>query len=441
MPTYGYSLADIEDILVDNSHTGPQTMNLHKPDDTEYNDYRRLGTFVNYDAAKKFLQRILQEAYIQMGHGLYTNTLQNFLSRLDRHGTAMVPLNSMNPGFTFITRPRLNMTMANLRQHPVTASLASEDENSVSFMIRALLDTRMSRGQPVFAGSFSTHQTTTDEEIVFADKAGKSGLVDVLTPFFIPLCNGLKGISGFPDFTIHEETTEGDFHSGDFTFAKGSDMNNRTQELSLEFRDAQGSPILASIFYWALVMALQAKGVMMAYPDDIYEQRLNYTVSIYRFITDHTRTHILWWCKATGCFPKSAPVGALFNVQQGEDVVSSAMNFSVPFIANDVKVNHPGHLLQFNRLMRDYCPHITDQNKFPDVPYETQYNFNSLPYIETDNAGLVLKWKTNNYYNDMNTLGTLDAAWDELVQAQKDEMRLLNTATNVAGNVPSYART
>lgn len=418
------SLSDMEDMLVDaNNYGNPNTITTHKTDPHEVNDYRRLGTFVPYDASSKFLKRILQEAYLQMGHGLYTNTLQNFLSRLDRHGTAMVPLNSMNPGFTFITRPRLNMTLGNLRQHPVTASLASEEENSVSFMIRALLDTRMSRGQPIFAGAHNSFHGLNDEDTTFADKAGKSGLVDVMNPFFIPLCNGLKGISGFPDFSIHEETTEGDFHSGDFTFAKGSDMNNRTQELSLEFRDAQGSPILASIFYWALIISLQAKGVMMAYPDDIYEQRLNYTVSIYRFITDHTRTHILWWCKATGCFPKSAPIGALFNINQGEDVVSSAMNFSVPFVANDIKVNHPGHLLQFNRLMRDYCPNITDQSVFPDVPYETQYNFNSLPYIETDSRGLVLKWKTNNYYNDMNTMGSLDDAWSELVQAQQQELQ------------------
>lgn len=96
-----------------------------------------------------------------------------------------------------------------------------------------------------------------------------------------------------------------DFHSGDFTFVKGSDMLVRTTELSLEFADVHGSIILSCIFYWCLLMALQAKGIIQAYPDDIYEQRLNYTVSIYRFITDNTRKYILWWSKATGCFPKS----------------------------------------------------------------------------------------------------------------------------------------
>jgi hypothetical protein len=175
------------------------------------------------------------------------------------------------------------------------------------------------------------------------------------------------------------------------------------------------------MYYWCLYIALQAKGVVMSYPDDIYEQRLNYTVSIYRFVTDETRRHILWWAKATGCYPKSAPVGAIFNISQGETTVSSAMNFSVPFVANDVKVNDAGALLDFNLLMESYCPDITNSNIFVDVNSDAAYNFMGLPYIISGKTGLELKWRTSNYYKDALTSG--DQTWKQLEQETKSLQR------------------
>ena len=333
--------------------------------------------------------------------------LQNFFSRIDRHGTAIAPLNTLNYGYTFITRPRLNLTSGNLRQHPILSSLWTDNENTVSFMIRALLDTVMSQGYPIYVGRYTNSVWSAHNEIKhFHEKVKKSGLVDPNNPFFCPLMNGLKGISGFPDFNLVDETTEGDFHSGDFSFIKGGDMNKRSVELSLEFKDVQGSVILSCFYYWCLIMALQAKGVVLMYPDDIYEQRLNYTVSIYRFVTDPSRSRILWWAKATGCYPKSVPIGAIFNINQGEVTLSSAMNFSVPFMANNVQVNHPGILLDFNRLVKRYQPNIETMQT---VNTEQAANYIGLPYI-SDKNGLELVWKTSDYYADAFPDSRRDAA-------------------------------
>lgn len=359
----------------------------------------------SYDIAES-LKKVIDSSYRYAGTGSFNNIFQNFLSRLDRHGTAFVPLNAMNYGYTFITRPRLNMTSGNLLQHPVMATLNSYEPNSVAFMIRCLLDTRLSNGWPI---KICKPRTNIDVQEFSNNLVLKSGLVDRFNPFFIPLCNGLKGVSGWPDLNLELETYNEDFHSGDFTYAKGSDLNNRTTELSLEFRDIQGSIVLAIFHYWCLYIALQAKGVLMAYPDDIYQQRLNYTVSIYRFVTDVSRRHILWWAKATGCFPKSAPVGALFNLNRDEVTLSSAMNFSIPFTVNDVKYQDPGILSDFNLLVKRYCNNI-DSDEWtlvPDSNYaktpQSQYNFNSIPYLvenESGHLGWDLLWKTNSKYYD-----------------------------------------
>ena len=408
-----------------------------------YQMYSKPGSFLTPSKFQDFSNKILEESYRLMGLGSRNTLTQTFLTKLNRTGAIVTPLNSLNYGFTFITRPRLNLGVGNLVQHPILSTLGVDtdsstlDPTSVSFMMRALMDTRLCRGDPIRGVPLD------DEALNFSAVARKSPLIDVHNPFFVPLCNGLTGISGFPDFNLREETTEGDFHSGDFTWLKGGDMNNATQELSLEFRDIQGSIILSCFYYWCVYMALQAKGVVRAYDDDIYEQRLNYTVSIYRFVMDPSRTQILWWAKATGCFPKSAPVGAIFNVSQGENMISSAQKFSIPFAANDVKVNDPGALFDFNVLMRRYCPTIADEGEYHDLDgvFNTE-NFIGLPYIKSGNNGLELVWRVpHDEYVALETksndnMSAIDELYQEIAKLQEQNINTLTGAANANGEVP-----
>lgn len=434
------SLADLEDALTPNNVGTHDLWSGRSFDDTQTtaaDNYRIPGTFVTKEAIAIFAKKVLDMSCKISGQGGHTNVLQNFLSRLDRHCTTLTPINTLNYGYTFITRPRLNCSRGNLRQHPVMSTMYSMDANSVPFMIRALLDTKMCNGEPNFKGSNSTYAGVDSETSEFSTLVQSSGLVDALNPFLVPLCNGLKGISGFPDLNIEVETTEGDFHSGDFTYVKGSDLNNRTSELTLEFRDVQGSVILSILYYWCLTMALQAKGVLMPYPDDIYEQRLNYTVAIYRFVTDVSRKHILWWNKATGCFPKTAPVGAIFNINQGEVTLSSAQNFSIPFVANHCRPNDPGILFDFNRLMQRYTGgYISDSSIFTDLDITAEENFNALPYIESTPTGLQLKWKTSQIYEDNTEVEqtSLSDTVQKALQLKEQEMQSLAGASDTSSD-------
>ena len=341
--------------------------------------------------------KILTASYTSSGAGAYNQIMPNFFSGLDRYGTAIVPVNTMNVGYTFITRPRLNLTTGNIRHNPILATLDSHQPNDVSFMIRMLLDTRLSKGEFIKVNGRARREPNIN---IITEAVRSSQLVDAKNPFFTPLCNAIKGISGFPDINLQEETCMPDFFSGDFTYIKGWDQNNRTQELSLEFRDIQGSVILAILYYWCLYMALQARGVVMAYQDDIWLQRLNYTVSIYRFILDTSRSRILWWAKATGCFPKSAPVGSIFNFDQGEVTVTSGTNFSIPFVANDIKYNDPYILLDFNKLVQNYNPSVdlaklskaASENRNYTTSRIASNNFFGIPYIDISSGRMYLNW-------------------------------------------------
>ena len=166
---------------------------------------------------------------------------------------------------------------------------------------------------------------------------------------------------------------------------------------------------------------------MIPYPDDEFMQRLNYTVSIYRFITDPARQNVLWWAKATGCFPKSVPVGALFNVNQDEVILSSAMNFSIPFTVNAVEVNNPAILLDFNILMRRYCPSI-HTNSFKTIdPTNKNNNFDALPYVSATEQGVKLLWRTNSSYIDKNysAAGLTTEDWNN-ISSEPEQNKELN---------------
>ena len=417
------SIADLDDLLMDNTSAvqDPKTGSMIK-------ESRVAGTLIDRRAMQDFLTNILDQSSRLTGRGSVTNTFQNFNSRLDRLGGTYVPTNTLSTGYTFITRPRLNLTGANIHNNAIMTTLFTEEPRSVPFMMRMLLDTRLCRGESMFLGPDVPKDFRLTDEVVRVHQAAlKSPLVDVNNPFFVPLCNGLKGISGFPDFTLETETNEGDFHSTDFTFAKGSDFNNRTTEFSLEFKDVQGSVILSIFYYWCLYIALQAKGVLIPYPDDEFMQRLNYTVSIYRFITDPARQNVLWWAKATGCFPKSVPVGALFNVNQDEVILSSAMNFSIPFTVNAVEVNNPAILLDFNILMRRYCPSIHTNNFKTIDPTNKNNNFDALPYISATENGVKLLWRSNSSYIDKNysAAGLTTEDWNN-ISSEPEQNKELN---------------
>ena len=354
---------------------------------------------VSDEAIRKFYSRINENVSVSMGQGPVNNYLQTALSRLDRFGTMMMPLNHELSGMTFITRPNLNLSASNIRMDAVLSTLDTMVPRSIPFMMRALLDTTLSSTHKMNAPGGFTNQ----ERSEFLTKVDQCPIFNPRSPFLTPLCNCLTDISGYSDLIVETETTQGGFYSEDMTYAKGSDLLNKSTELTLGFRDVQGGVIMALLYIWDLYIALQCKGEVMAYADDIYAQRLNYTVSIYRFTFDATREIITGWSKATGCYPKAVPIGARFNINQGEVYSSSAAKFTVPFVVNKIEYMNPEVLKDFNILVSRYWPMVT--NNVATAANSVEDNMLGLPYIVTTERGLELKF----YYDASDKQVQIDA--------------------------------
>jgi len=282
-------------------------------------------------------EAVTESSFRGSGAGSFHSMWQAVLSRVDRYGYNPMPANHETAGLTFITRPKLNLTTTSLRQDRVLATLDTLDPISFPFSIRCYLDSKFSKRS-------NLSSQTTNSPFVNSDM-----------PFIVPLTNCLQSITGFPDFNIDVETTEGGFFGEDLTFAKGSDMNMRSYDFNLTFRDIQGGYIMALFVYWTRYIALVTRGLVMAYPEDIMDRRLNYTCSIYRFVLDPSRRFITKWAKATGCFPKSVPIGNSFNIAERENYLHASSQFSIPFQVNTVEYMDPIIFRDFNSIVSKYA--------------------------------------------------------------------------------------
>lgn len=319
---------------------------------------------------KKYLDLITTSS----AGGKFFNQYQTFFTGIDRFQHNLLPPNVEHSGLTFITRPRLCFATGSLRTQSEFAPLDTDQHQSIPYMIRCLLDTRYCRDKYI--------------------EASKCLLLNINSPFLTPVQNALQGISGFPDPVIQTLTTDAGFHSEDQTFVTGYDQLNKSYDLSLTFKDIQNGPIAAIMYYWMLYMGYAAKGMMPAYMDDIEYQRMNYTVSIYRFVLDPTRKTIVKYSKATGCFPKSVPLGAMFNFSETEICNSDSGKFTIPFAANKIEYNKYQILVDFNTLVNRYRggkklsynkSYIAESKKS-----DPNLNYVGTPWIDTTSGSLRL---------------------------------------------------
>lgn len=383
-----------------------------------------IGTVIDtYKATQTSMVNSLYQASSAYSHresamGIKRSPQAMFLSRFDRFGVKILPTNNVLAGLTFITRPRLCLASANLKQDRVMSVLNTMDNSRYEFSIRAYLDSKFAQSSR------------------YLTQVKNCPWVNSSSPFILPLMNGLRNVTGFPDFYVDTLTSQGGFYGEDQTIASGSDFNARSYDLSLEFQDIQGGYVLAMLLCWIRYMALVRRNVMVAYQDDILAQRLNYTCSIYRFILDPSRNTIVNWAKATGCFPKSLPIGSMFDINDREHFVHAAQSFTVPFQVNTMEYMDPIILQEFNVLMARWGGNpMTLASNGQLVPSLTtpRNNFTGVPFINLADGVNQL-----NFYADPKEL---EDPSDSTLQQVSDNMAALKAAVVAADQAAGFTET
>lgn len=283
----------------------------------------------------------LDASFISAGWGEHNRQVINNFSKLNRFGTRFVMDNYIRTGYTFITRPELNLSTPNLRTNRIMNLLRNDDPTSIQFMIRAYLDTRYARYHAL-------------------DRVLQSPFIDHHNPFFVLLSNNLTELSGGPTYQMEVFTEEGGFYGESQSMAIGSDSYKKPFDLQLSFIDPAGGPIDAVMKFWTKYMELINTGEMIMYPDQESERIMNYTVSIYRFMMDPSFRYIKKWVKYTGCFPINHQGASVFDFNTGNVYVDALRKFSIGFRcaggASDPE--DPIVIKEFNDLVERWFPTI-----------------------------------------------------------------------------------
>jgi len=172
------------------------------------------------------------------------------------------------------------------------------------------------------------------------------------TPFIPILSNCCTSCTGAKDLSLETKTTEGDYHGNKLQYSKGADESFEPGEISLEFDDIYGSPVLHMINMWVNYIHYLLKGICVTWGQYVKYRIIDYTCSVYIFMTEKDGKTISRWAKWTGCFPKSVP---LSNIQHNITVQPDALrSISVPFAYNRYEPMKPNTLVDFNYMMNKF---------------------------------------------------------------------------------------
>jgi len=318
------------------------------------------------------LKQVGKSLYSNVGGGKYT-AFHDCIYGIDHTRNTIYMPEYENHGISFFTRPKLNLTSSSLRTDRTLSLLDTLDTSSIAFAIRAQLDTNLTK----------YYKLSTD----------KSPFFNRENPFIPMLSNRLLTLNGWPDWMLDVETSEGGFFSESITYPKGHDQLTRNYDLQASFADIQGSVVLILFTMWFQYIHLVTRGTVMAYMEDIESRRMGFTSSIYRFVMDPSNRYILKWGKATGCYPRSVPLGAYFNFDSNAGHVESSMNLSIPFtVAGRVEYYDPIILKEFNMLVERSCTSIKN---WPIATPEQKMllNHQCIPYIDLESGSNELQWR------------------------------------------------
>jgi hypothetical protein len=290
-----------------------------------------------------------------------------------RQQPGAIPLNKDNYGFTFFTRPNLNLIGDNLRSHRIMNSLLNNNPNSIHRQIRCWLDPELGqRGTGVV-----------------------SPLVDNRQAFIPILSNSLISMGGWPDISALLHHSDQGIYKEESSWIDGPVAYNSTFEATASFRNLPGNPVVQLLFYWLWYASLVYLGVMVPYPKNNIQTRIDYNTRIYRLVMDESKRYVRAISACGAAFPISCPIGAMFNFETDHPINPALDQISVSFKCigamyfDDILVD------EFNRTSVMFNPTFADGRReqlyHKLTPNELAlFNNQGFPRINPDS--LELEW-------------------------------------------------
>lgn len=286
-----------------------------------------------------------------------------------------IALNTENHGYTFFTRPCMNMSYNNLVVDRVMSNLVNESSHSLARMIRATLDPKL-------------------EE---REKISISG-IDPKGAFIPLLSNNLISLTGFTDLTLNTHMSQPGLYREVYGYTDDVPYNYGAYDLTATFRNLEGDPITFMMLMWCWYQGLVFEGTCWPYPEFIVDNAVDYQTRIYRLVMDNSRTYVTR-IGATGVsWPITAPVGNIFNFEgDGSNTPFATANDQIAINFRTLGFTYYDNLLvyEFNKTVSDANPDMADawrqRRHYKLRPNEREY-FNNRAYPYINPLTMELEW-------------------------------------------------
>lgn len=268
--------------------------------------------------------------------------------------------NRDNKGFTFFTRPCLNLTYSNLSRVRRLLPFRDAQEYSILRYCRTVLDPWSQRAALSNGGIPSNHADGGDFTnyspvgLVEDGKRIDTPLCDPLNPFISLISNNLLSLTGWPDPVVDYYTSNKGLMGEEHIMADGVYDRYGAFNLEATLRNPEGNPHTLLFDLWETYMSAVKLNDMEPYPEMLMTYEIDYMTRIYRFVMDPTKQFITMWSACGAGFPINNAMGTIFNFDSDKEMSDGTQTLNFSFQCVGAMYNDPILLDEFNRLVAIY---------------------------------------------------------------------------------------
>lgn len=322
----------------------------------------------------------LQDLLDRTPRGSYRNSISDTFLGFDHRGLPnSIPINKDYYGMIFFTKPDMNMRASNIGRSRVHSPLLTPSALSYPRAFRCMLDAR--------------HKDHPNGEAFECP-----GLVDPKQAFLPLLSNLVTNCGGWPDLEAPTYTSDPGVYGEQMSFVDGIASVYRTYDMTINFRNIQGDPITAIMYYWVMYAQMVFEGKLIPHTQNNVETAIDYATRIYRIVLDPTKRFVQKIACTGGSFPDRIPLGAAFNYENNGVFNSENKEIGINFRCIGTDYFDDIIIHDFNRTVMQSNPDMGDirtttlpyvnestrrANGMMKVPQEYLYlfNFNGYPFI------------------------------------------------------------
>ena len=330
-------------------------------------------------AETNILDQSIDEFIASTGLGSRERSLTNMLYGTNHaHTHPGLPYNKNTYGWTFFTRPQLNLRTVNVRRERSMYPLLSKEALSIQRYVRTMLDPRLQHS--IFVNNKLSSRLEADKLV--------SPLVDKKNPFIPILTNSIINISGWPDEVVPTYTSSAGNRREQTAMVDGIYEINEVFDLNVTFTNYENDPLLLLFQTWMRYSSLVFEGRMSPYMDMIVENEIDYNTRIYRLTTDSSWRYLSYIAATGASFPVSTPIGKMFDYSKDKPYIEQTKEINISMKSIGVNYNDDITIYEFNKVHGifnvEYRSYLEGNlQAMAKIPLELKplLNFRGYPYV------------------------------------------------------------